>query len=970
MQTDTTRENSPTGAPQASQTPQDLSATAPGQLRVIKRNGTVVPYTDDKITVAITKAFLAVEGGNAAASSRIHDTVARLTEQVSATFKRRMPSGGTIHIEEIQDQVELALMRAGEQKVARDYVIYRDSRAKERAVRAPEDQVQAHPSIRITLADGSFAPLDMGRLNTIVTEACEGLAEVDANLIQTETLKNLYDGVALKDVNTALVMTARTLVEREPNYSFVTARLLMDTLRAEGLGFLGVADSATHHEMADLYAKALPAYVATGIKFELLNPVLAEFDLEKLGKAINHERDQQFTYLGLQTLYDRYFIHKDGVRFELPQIFFMRVAMGLAIEEKAREDCAIEFYNLLSSFDYMSSTPTLFNAGTLRPQLSSCYLTTVPDDLSGIYHAIHDNAMLSKFAGGLGNDWTPVRALGSYIKGTNGKSQGVVPFLKVVNDTAVAVNQGGKRKGAVCAYLETWHMDIEEFIELRKNTGDDRRRTHDMNTANWIPDLFMKRVFDDGPWTLFSPSEVPDLHDLTGKAFQERYEYYEALTEYPGKIKLFKTIQAKDLWRKMLSMLFETGHPWLTFKDPCNLRSPQQHVGVVHSSNLCTEITLNTNKDEIAVCNLGSINLPNHIVNGKLDTDKLKRTVDVAVRMLDNVIDINYYSVPQAKNSNLRHRPVGLGIMGFQDALYLQHIPYGSDAAVQFADTSMEAVSYYAIQASCDLADERGAYETFQGSLWSKGILPLDSQQILIEQRGEKYIDVDLKETLDWAPVRARVQKGIRNSNIMAIAPTATIANITGVSQSIEPTYQNLYVKSNLSGEFTVINPYLVRDLKARDLWDSVMINDLKYYDGSVQQIERIPQELKELYATAFEVDTKWIVDAASRRQKWIDQAQSLNLYIAGASGKKLDVTYRMAWYRGLKTTYYLRALAATSTEKSTVNTGKLNAVSSGGHGPDDSAITAPRPTEAAPAGPAPVPKACAIDEPDCEACQ
>ena len=970
MQTDTTRENSPTTAPLSGQAQQDLSATAPGQLRVIKRNGTVVAYTDDKITVAITKAFLAVEGGAAAASSRIHDTVARLTEQVTATFKRRMPSGGTIHIEEIQDQVELALMRAGEQKVARDYVIYRDSRAKERAVRAPEDEVQAHPSIRITRADGSLAPLDMGRLNTIVTEACEGLEEVDGDLIQRETLKNLYDGVALKDVNTALVMTARTLVEREPNYSFVTARLLMDTLRAEGLSFLQVAESATHHEMADLYAKALPAYVAAGIKYELLNPVLAEFDLEKLGKAINHERDQQFTYLGLQTLYDRYFIHKDGVRFELPQIFFMRVAMGLAIEEKAREDRAIEFYNLLSSFDYMSSTPTLFNAGTLRPQLSSCYLTTVPDDLSGIYHAIHDNAMLSKFAGGLGNDWTPVRALGSYIKGTNGKSQGVVPFLKVVNDTAVAVNQGGKRKGAVCAYLETWHMDIEEFIELRKNTGDDRRRTHDMNTANWIPDLFMKRVFDDGPWTLFSPSEVPDLHDLTGKAFQERYEYYEALTEYPGKIKLFKTIQAEDLWGKMLSMLFETGHPWLTFKDPCNLRSPQQHVGVVHSSNLCTEITLNTNKDEIAVCNLGSINLPNHIVNGKLDTDKLKRTVDVAVRMLDNVIDINYYSVPQAKNSNLRHRPVGLGIMGFQDALYLQHIPYGSDAAVQFADSSMEAVSYYAIQASCDLADERGAYETFQGSLWSKGILPLDSQQILIEQRGEKYIDVDLKESLDWAPVRARVQKGIRNSNIMAIAPTATIANITGVSQSIEPTYQNLYVKSNLSGEFTVINPYLVRDLKARDLWDSVMINDLKYYDGSVQQIERIPQELKELYATAFEVDTKWIVDAASRRQKWIDQAQSLNLYIAGASGKKLDVTYRMAWYRGLKTTYYLRALAATSTEKSTVNTGKLNAVSSGGHGPDDSAITAPRPTEAAPAGPAPVPKACAIDEPDCEACQ
>lgn len=959
MQTDTTRENPQAKVPQAADSNQDLAATAPGQLRVIKRNGTVVPYTDDKITVAITKAFLAVEGGTAAASSRIHDTVARLTEQVTATFKRRMPSGGTIHIEEIQDQVELALMRAGEQKVARDYVIYRDQRAKERATRSNADAVvEPHPSIRITLADGSLAPLDMARLNTIISEACEGLAEVDGELIQRETLKNLYDGVAIKDVNTALVMTARTLVEREPNYSFVTARLLMDTLRAEGLGFLNVAESATHHEMADLYAKALPAYVDKGVEFELLDPALKGYDLDRLGKAIDHERDQQFTYLGLQTLYDRYFIHKDGVRFELPQVFFMRVAMGLALEEKDKEARAIEFYNLLSSFDYMASTPTLFNAGTLRPQLSSCYLTTVPDDLSGIYHAIHDNAMLSKFAGGLGNDWTPVRALGSYIKGTNGKSQGVVPFLKVVNDTAVAVNQGGKRKGAVCAYLETWHLDIEEFIELRKNTGDDRRRTHDMNTANWIPDLFMKRVFDDGKWTLFSPSEVPDLHDLTGKAFEERYEYYEALTEY-NKIKVFKTIQAKDLWRKMLSMLFETGHPWLTFKDPCNLRSPQQHVGVVHSSNLCTEITLNTNKDEIAVCNLGSINLPNHIVDGKLDTAKLQRTVNTAVRMLDNVIDINYYSVPQARNSNFKHRPVGLGIMGFQDALYLQHIPYGSDAAVEFADKSMEAVSFYAIQASCDLADERGAYETFQGSLWSKGILPLDSQQILIEARGAKYIDVNLEESLDWAPVRERVKKGIRNSNIMAIAPTATIANITGVSQSIEPTYQNLYVKSNLSGEFTVINPYLVRDLKARGLWDSVMINDLKYYDGSVQQIERIPQELKDLYATAFEVETKWIVDAASRRQKWIDQAQSLNLYIAGASGKKLDVTYRMAWYRGLKTTYYLRALAATSTEKSTINTGKLNAVSSGG----DSA-----PVQAA--GPAPVPKACAIDEPDCEACQ
>ncbi|MBU3057156.1 ribonucleoside-diphosphate reductase subunit alpha [Pseudomonas indica] len=962
MQTDTTRENPQAIAPQAADSNLDLAATAPGQLRVIKRNGTVVPYTDDKITVAITKAFLAVEGGTAAASSRIHDTVRRLTEQVTATFKRRMPSGGTIHIEEIQDQVELALMRAGEQKVARDYVLYREARAQERKRGSAEQPAQPHPSIRVTRADGSLVALDLGRLQTIIREACEGLAEVDGALIERETLKNLYDGVAEKDVNTALVMTARTLVEREPNYSYVTARLLMDTLRAEALGFLGIAEAATHHEMADLYAKALPAYVEKGVEFELIDPKLKEYDLAKLGAALNHERDQQFTYLGLQTLYDRYFIHKDGIRFELPQVFFMRVAMGLAIEEPQKNERAIEFYNLLSSFDYMASTPTLFNAGTLRPQLSSCYLTTVPDDLSGIYNAIHDNAMLSKFAGGLGNDWTPVRALGSYIKGTNGKSQGVVPFLKVVNDTAVAVNQGGKRKGAVCAYLETWHLDIEEFLELRKNTGDDRRRTHDMNTANWIPDLFMKRVFDDGQWTLFSPSDVPDLHDLTGRAFEERYEYYEELTKY-GKIKLFKTIAAKDLWRKMLSMLFETGHPWLTFKDPCNLRSPQQHVGVVHSSNLCTEITLNTNKDEIAVCNLGSINLVNHIVDGKLDVEKLGRTVKTAVRMLDNVIDINYYSVPQARNSNLKHRPVGLGLMGFQDALYLQHIAYGSDAAIEFADKSMEAISYYAIQASCDLADERGSYSTFDGSLWSKGILPLDSQQILIEARGQKYIDVDLSESLDWAPLRERVKKGIRNSNIMAIAPTATISNIIGVSQSIEPTYQNLYVKSNLSGEFTVINPYLVRDLKNRGLWDPVMVNDLKYYDGSVQQIERIPQDLKDLYATAFEVETRWIVEAASRRQKWIDQAQSLNLYIAGASGKKLDVTYRMAWFRGLKTTYYLRALAATSTEKSTINTGKLNAVSSA---IDETLQAAPT---AEPA-PAPVPKACSIDNPDCEACQ
>ena len=958
MQTETNQGGSaadPTTQPQEAAVSGSIAATAPGQLRVIKRNGTVVPFEASKIAVAITKAFLAVEGGTAAASSRIHETVAKLTELVTATFQRRMPSGGTIHIEDVQDQVELSLMRTGEHKIARDYVIYREEQARKRAAKqtlSPATQAAAG-NITVIQADGSRAPLDLDRLHTIVNEACTNLDDVDETEILDEALRNLYDGLTAEELSISLVITARTMIEQEPNYSYVAARLLCDNLRAEALNFLGVSSSATQHDMTTLYAAALPAYVKKGVALELLAPNLQDYDLDRLGQALLPERDLQFTYLGLQTLYDRYFIHSNDIRIELPQIFFMRVAMGLAVEEDDKNARAIEFYQLLSSFDYMSSTPTLFNAGTLRPQLSSCYLTTVPDNLHGIYGAIQDNAMLSKFAGGLGNDWTPVRALGAYIKGTNGKSQGVVPFLKVVNDTAVAVNQGGKRKGAVCAYLETWHLDIEEFVELRKNTGDDRRRTHDMNSANWIPDLFMKRVFDGGDWTLFSPNDVPDLHDLYGKPFEERYAHYEAMAR-SGELKLFKTLKAENLWRKMLGMLFETGHPWMTFKDPCNLRSPQQHVGVVHSSNLCTEITLNTNEEEIAVCNLGSVNLPQHIDENGLNLEKLQKTVNTAVRMLDNVIDINYYSVPQAKTSNMRHRPVGLGLMGFQDALYKQHLAYGSEQAVAFADNSMEAISYFAIQASSALAAERGAYSSYEGSLWSQGIFPIDSLERLIEHRGEDYIQVDRSQTLDWPALREVVKaRGMRNSNVMAIAPTATIANITGVSQSIEPTYQNLYVKSNLSGEFTVVNPYLVSDLKGRGLWDGVMVNDLKYYDGSVQAIDRIPADLKSIYSTAFEVEPRWLVEAASRRQKWIDQAQSLNLYINNANGKKLDITYRMAWYSGLKTTYYLRSLAATGTEKSTIDTGTLNAVSN----------------EAAPQ-PAPVPQACSLDDPDCEACQ
>ncbi len=960
MHTETTTSGSPvTATPPAPSATTDVNATAPGTLRLIKRNGTVVPYDDGKIAVAITKAFLAVEGGVAAASSRIHETVAQLTAMVSSTFKRRMPTGGTVHIEEIQDQVELALMRSGEQKVARAYVIYRDERARARETEQAATAPRAQTSLSVTDAHGQKKPLNLARLEALVSNACEGLEGVDAGLIVDDVLRNLYEGVKESDINTTLVMCARVLIEQEPNYTYVTARLLMDQLRAEALSFLGIAESATQGDMSAHYPKALSSYIAKGIELELLSPELATFDLHTLGDALKPERDFQFTYLGLQTLYDRYFIHSNDVRFELPQVFFMRVAMGLAVQEKNREARAIEFYNLMSTFDYMASTPTLFNAGTLRPQLSSCYLTTVPDDLHGIFGAIQDNAMLSKWAGGLGNDWTPVRALGTYIKGTNGKSQGVVPFLKVANDTAVAVNQGGKRKGAVCSYLETWHLDIEEFLELRKNTGDDRRRTHDMNTANWVPDLFMKRVFDDAEWTLFSPADAPDLHDLYGAAFEKRYGEYEQLTR-EGKLKLFKRVRAQDLWRKMLSMLFETGHPWITFKDVCNLRSPQQHVGVVHSSNLCTEITLNTSAEEIAVCNLGSINLVNHVDANGLNVEKIKATVKTALRMLDNVIDINYYAVPQARKSNLRHRPVGMGIMGFQDALYVQKIAYASDAAVKFADTSMEVISYYAIEASVDLAIERGSYSTYEGSLWSKGILPIDSVKLIAENRGENYVDVNTSQTLDWAPLRTRVQtQGMRNSNVMAIAPTATISNICGVSQSIEPTYQNLYVKSNLSGEFTVVNPYLVHELKARGLWDNVMANDLKYYDGSMQKLDRIPADLKALFATAFEIEPRWLVDAASRRQKWIDQAQSLNLYINNASGKKLDVTYRMAWYRGLKTTYYLRAIGATAAEKSTISDGALNAVKA----------TVTEVVSAAPVA-APVPKACSIDNPDCEACQ
>ncbi len=936
------------------------SVATPAAFHVIRRNRAVSPFDATKIAVAMTKAFLAVEGAQAATSPRVRAIVDGLCAGVVEALTRRADAQRALHIEDIQDQVELALMRGGHHKVARAYVLYREQRAQLRR----ESTTTPPPTtvVRVRAADGSLQPADLARLGLIVEEACAGLDGVSSATVIAETTRNLYDGMNNDEFALAPIMGARALVEMEPYYAFVGARLLLDKLRREALTAVhGVPTDARQTEMAERYPEYFPAYIRQAIALGLLDPELARFDLDRLGGAIDASRDLSFQFLGLQTLYDRYFIHHQGVRLELPQAFFMRVAMGLALRETDREARAIEFYQLLSSFDFMASTPTLFNAGTPRAQLSSCFLTTVPDNLEGIFKSIRDNALLAKYSGGLGNDWSRVRGLGAYIRGTNGKSQGVVPFLKVANDTAIAVNQGGKRKGAVCAYLETWHIDVEEFLELRKNTGDDRRRTHDMNTAVWVPDLFMQRVAADGPWTLFSPDETPELHDLYGPAFRERYEAYEA-DAASGRLKVFKQIRAVELWRRMLTMLFETGHPWITFKDACNLRSPQQHAGVIHSSNLCTEITLNTADTEVAVCNLGSVNLANHVGPRGLDHTRLEQTVTTAVRMLDNVIDINFYTIPEARRSNLRHRPIGLGLMGFQDALYTLRIPYGSELAVRFADESMEALSYYAIDTSSALAQERGKYASYEGSLWSKGCLPIDSLDLLRQARAGT-LEVDTTTRFDWETLRARVRRnGMRNSNVMAIAPTATISNICGVSQSIEPAYRNLYAKSNMSGDFTVVNASLVRDLKARGLWDEVMVSDLKYFDGSLGAIDRIPGELKQLYATAFEIDPTWLIEAAARRQKWIDQAQSLNLYVARASGKQLDTLYRLAWQRGLKTTYYLRSQSATHVEKSTLKgtDGKLNAVAIASLAAVET-LTAPATATGA---------ACSITDPTCEACQ
>lgn len=933
---------------------------SPQNIKIERKDGTHAKLSPIKIASSIESSFRRVQNIEGPSPSSLVEAVNRLTQKVVLKIVALSKGQMTLTSSLVEDEIEQQLMRDGFFTVAKDFIVQRFALEGTSSTYALEEKEEKQlRSFAVVLSSGKTQMITESELLSRLQAACQGLEELtSAESLLENTITQFYEGIKEEEVNLALIMSARGQIEMEPAYSKVASRLLLDVLYRESMGISALDPNLESHHRA-----YFQEYLKHAVSLERLHPELLSFDLNKISHALELGRDDKFTYLGLQTLYDRYFIHDQQRKLETPQIFWMRVSMGLALQEKEnKEKRAIEFYNILSQFFFVSSTPTLFNSGTLHPQLSSCYLSTIMDDLSHIFKVIGDDAQLSKWAGGIGNDWSYVRATGARIKGTNGKSQGIIPFLKVANDTAVAVNQGGKRKGAMCAYLETWHLDVEEFLELRKNTGDERRRTHDMNTANWIPDLFMKRVIHNEHWTLFSPSDVPELHDLYGAAFEKKYVEYEAKTQN-GQLKLFKRVEAVQLWRKMLSMLFETGHPWITFKDPSNIRSMQDHTGVVHSSNLCTEILLNTSKEETAVCNLGSVNLVEHMVDGKLDQEKLKSTVTAAVRMLDNVIDINFYPTIEARNANLRHRPIGLGLMGFQDALYIQGISYASHEAAQFADESMEAISYYAILASSELAKERGAYSSYKGSKWERGLLPIDTIALVQKERGG-FCDMDLKATFDWTPVRESIKKhGMRNSHTMAIAPTATISNITGVTQSIEPMYKHLFVKSNLSGEFTIPNTYLVEKLKTLGLWDHAMLDDLKYFDGSIQEIERIPQEIKDLFLTAFEIEPDWMIECASRRQKWIDMGQSLNLYLAEPSGKKLHEMYLLAWQKGLKTTYYLRSLGATQIEKSTTDINRRGLQPRWMKNKSASSNVAVE-REVKPA-----PKACSLEE-GCESCQ
>ncbi|MEK7662009.1 MAG: ribonucleoside-diphosphate reductase subunit alpha [Patescibacteria group bacterium] len=951
-------------------------------LKIKKRSGEIVPFDGSKITNAIKSAFNSVRGNT-------HEKEAlEITEKVIDGLAPLYREGAsTPSVEDVQDLVERAIMEAGYFDVSKSYILYRYEHTKVREEKKQEviEKIE-EGELLIEKRNGKKEKFSMEKFKRSLEYAVLGYESVvDIGAIAEQCRLEIYDGIKSSDIKRALIMTTRSLIEHDPAYSNVAARLLLSVIYKEVIG----ADSIDFKVLDAQYRKAFVENIKYAVGIGRLDKRMLDFDLERLAKVLKIERDSSLLYLGLQTLSDRYFVTdiKNKSRLlETPQIFWMRVAMGLAVIEADKEVRAEEFYEAMSTLHFVPSTPTLLHSGTVHPQLSSCYLSTVQDDLTNIFKTYADNAQLSKWSGGVAIDWTQIRATGSLIKKIGVPSQGLIPFLKIANDVTVAINRSGKRRGATCVYLETWHMDIEDFLELRKNTGDERRRTHDINTANWIPDLFMKRAREDKDWTLFSPDETPDLHDLYGKRFEERYEEYEQMAR-DGKISLYKTIKARDLWKKMVNMLFETGHPWITWKDPSNIRSPQDHVGVVHSSNLCTEITLNTTETETAVCNLGSVNFAKHVTAGKFDQEKIKNTVKTAMRMLDNVIDVNFYPTEDAKRSNMKHRPVGLGIMGFHDALYLLGINFDSESAVDFADKSMEIVSYYTILASSELAMERGAYSTYKGSKWDRGIFPVDTLSLLEAERGER-VDVEHSGALDWTPVRESVKKyGMRNSNTMAIAPTATISNISGSIPTIEPIYKNIYVKSNQAGDFTVVNPYLVEDLKKINLWNFEMLGKIKFNDGSIKNIPEIPQALKEKYKEVFEIRPEWLIKAAAYRGKWIDQSQSLNIYYSGSSGKEISDVYNYAWRMGLKTTYYMRTMGASQVEKSTVNASEYGSThlrnsEASIPSPVSAAAKVPvkeevpvsvEPVKAAFVGVSSVksePKLCKIEDPDCESCQ
>lgn len=885
--------------------------------QVKKRNGQIVEFEANKITEAMRKAFASVHVP--VTDETLTELTSTIVDSIAAQFPETTPS-----VEHVQDRVEFVLMENGYLPVAKHYIVYRYEHAKIREAKQEEviEKIEQR-ALNVTTRSGRTEPYSEERVREALSVAMKGYEkDVDADHIISQLKYEIYENIKTDDIMRALTMVVRSLIERDPAYSKVGARLLLSRVYDDVFGH-GYDASRLKEIHGEIFARNIKDSIAK----EMLDERMTQFDMKRINAAFMPENDHHFEYMGLEILSSRYCMEDLETKkpLETPQMFWMRIAMGLALNEseETRTDSALEFYDVLSNFYYTPGGRTLFQAGAKKAQLSNCFLNTVPDSLDGIFKSISDNAQYLKWSGGTGTDWTPLRATGAMIKGTGVPSQGIVPFLKIANDVNLAINRSGKRRGAGCVYLETWHMDIEDFLELRKNTGDERRRTHDINTANWIPDLFMKRVREGGDWTLFSPDEVPDLHEIYGAAFEKRYEEYEAMADR-GEIKLWKRMPASDLWKKMLAMLFETGHPWITWKDPSNVRSPQDHAGVIHNSNLCTEITLNTSADETAVCTLGSLNFAKFVKDGKFDHELVGRVTKTSIRMLDNVIDLNFYPTPDAERGNTRHRPVGLGVRGYHDALYMLGIDFDSTEALDFADESMEVVAYYAIDASAELAKERGTYSTYEGSKWDRGIFPQDTIALLSKERGED-IHLPAEGKLDWSGLRAKVKEhGMRNSNLMAIAPTASTANLVGCIPCVEPIYKNIYVKSNKEGDFVVVNKYLVEDLKKLNLWNEKMLNKLKYYDGSVQMIDEIPADLKRKYKEVFEIDARWLIEAAARRGRWMDQSQSLNIFYSGTSGKELSEIYFLAWERGLKTTYYLRTLGASQVEKATVSTAEF----------------------------------------------